>query len=68
MKMNLITVTTRHMLVNTSMKDPNLQPTVESKTCHSVDVVLVKKGKYVNVSFFFHIYIYIYSIFYSLYY
>jgi hypothetical protein len=55
MKMNLTVVTTGHvkMLVNASIQDPDLQPTVESKTGPLVDVVLVKKGKYVDGSFSF---------------
>jgi hypothetical protein len=55
MKTNLIVVTTGHMkmLVNASIQDPYLQPMVESKTCPLVDVVPVKKGKYVDGSFSF---------------
>ena len=48
-KTNLKFITTEHvkMLVNTSIQDPDLQHTIESKTGPLVDVVLVKKGKYV---------------------
>jgi hypothetical protein len=55
MKTNLTVVTTGHMkmLVNASIQDPYLQPTVESKTGPLVDVVPVKKGKYVDGSFSF---------------
>ena len=55
MKTNLIVVTRKHvkMLVNASIQDPYLQPTVERKTGPLVDVVPVKKGKYVYGSFFF---------------
>jgi hypothetical protein len=55
MKTNLTVVTTGHvkMLVNASIQDPYLQPMVESKIGPLVDVVPVKKGKYVDGSFSF---------------
>jgi hypothetical protein len=53
MKTNLTVVTTGHMLVNASIQDPYLQPTVERRTGPLVDVVPVKKGKYVDGSFSF---------------
>jgi hypothetical protein len=60
MKMNFIVVTTRHvkLLVNDSIQDSCLQPTVESKTNPLVDVVSINKGKYVDGSFSFT---YVYS-------
>jgi hypothetical protein len=48
------------MLVNSSIQDPYLQLMLESKTCPLVDVVPVKKGKYVDGSFFFT---FVYSVF-----
>jgi hypothetical protein len=59
MKTNLTIVTTWHvkMLVNSSIQDPYLQPTVGSKVDPLVDVVHVKKGKCVVDSFFLHLYI-----------
>jgi hypothetical protein len=53
MKTNLTVVTTGHMLANASIQDPDLQPTVESRTGPLVDVVPVKKGRYVDGSFSF---------------
>jgi hypothetical protein len=41
------------MLANASIQDPDLQPTVERRTCPLVDVVPVKKGRYVDGSFSF---------------
>jgi hypothetical protein len=45
MNTNLIVVTTGHVkiLVNASIQDPNLQPTVERKIGPFVDVVPIKK-------------------------
>jgi hypothetical protein len=53
MKMNLTVVTTGHMLVNVSIQDPYLQPTVKNRTGPLVDFFPVEKGKYVDGSFFF---------------
>jgi hypothetical protein len=53
MKTNLIVITTRHMLANASIQDPDLQPTVEIRTVPLVDVVPIKKGIYVDGSFSF---------------
>jgi hypothetical protein len=53
MKTNLTVVTTGNMLVNSSIQDPYLQPTVESKIGPLVDGVRVKKRKYVDGSFSF---------------
>jgi hypothetical protein len=54
-KTNLIVVTTGHvnMLVNVSIHDLDIQLMVEIKTGPLVDVVHVKKGKYVDGSFSF---------------
>jgi hypothetical protein len=53
MKTNLTVVTTWHMLANASIQDLDLHPTVERRTCPLVDVVPVKKGRYVDGSFSF---------------
>ena len=62
MKMNLTVVTTGHvkMIVNASIQDPSLQPTVGSKEDPLVDVVPVKKERYVDGLFSFT---YVYSVF-----
>jgi hypothetical protein len=59
MKTNLAFVTIGHILANASIHYPYLHPMVERKTCPLVDVVPVKKGRYVDSSFSFK---YIYSI------
>jgi len=41
------------MLVNASIHDPYLQPTVENNIGPLVDVVSLKKGRYVDGSFSF---------------
>jgi hypothetical protein len=53
MKTNLKVVSMGHMIVNDSIQDPNIQPTVERKTDPLVDVVPVKKGIYIDNSFSF---------------
>jgi hypothetical protein len=53
MKTNLTVVTTWRMLANASIQDPDLQSTVEIITGPLVDVVHVKKGRYVDGSFSF---------------
>ena len=47
------------MLVNASIQDPYLQTTVERKTSPLVDILPIKKGKYVDGSFSFT---YVYSV------
>ena len=60
MKTNLTVFTTGHMLANASIQDPDIQPTVERRTCPSVDTVPINKGRYVNGSFSFT---YVYLVF-----
>jgi hypothetical protein len=55
MKTNLTIVAIGHMkmLVNANNQDLDIHCMVESRTCPLVDVAHVKKGRYVDGSFFF---------------
>jgi hypothetical protein len=53
MKMNFTIVSTGHLLVNASIQDTYLQPTVERRKGPLVDVFHVKNGIYIDGSFSF---------------
>jgi hypothetical protein len=52
-RLTVVTIGYMKMLVNASIQDPYLQPTVENKTSTLVDVILIQKRKYVDGSFSF---------------